>query len=318
MCLHQSADPFHRKADFMNKQVKIVMIVVVICGLGLLVWNELRKWHQEQTAAAVAQVRMQYRGTIDELNQKIAELEARLAKETAGSALGKPEKELIANVFGDQTDIGALGDTHVNCSEIDKQARALFDYLDQKGYAKEAGLDLPVAKIFDQAMDKLSQHRPLLTDELGSTLRLLQNVTHFYRVLGSKPIRLTNAILGNESQILEPAMAVLYAWLTTCNRQDQSAGEAFDLETFYTYAGYVLNTLGGRSYLLRRDSRFRILINYYAVLLLDQANQAKLNSYGIDIRPYIDYLLYDLTNQKGLLYQKRYLSQLAALQRKYP
>jgi hypothetical protein len=89
------------------------------------------------------------------------------------------------------------------------------------------------------------------------------------------------------------------------------------MKTMYEYAGFFLNTLGGRSYLQRRDSKIRMLVDYYSLMILDRANTEKLNSHGIDIRPYIDFLFYDISNQKGLMYRERYLSGLAALQSKY-
>jgi hypothetical protein len=85
----------------------------------------------------------------------------------------------------------------------------------------------------------------------------------------------------------------------------------------YDYAGYFLNTLGGRSYLLRRESKVRMLVNYYAILIIDRANDEKFNQYGIDVRPYIDYLFYDISNQKGLTYRERYLTRLTILRDKY-
>jgi hypothetical protein len=47
------------------------------------------------------------------------------------------------------------------------------------------------------------------------------------------------------------------------------------------------------------------------------ANDAKLNAYGLDIRPHLDYVFYDINNQKGLMYRQRYLGRLRALQNKY-
>jgi hypothetical protein len=70
------------------------------------------------------------------------------------------------------------------------------------------------------------------------------------------------------------------------------------MKTIYEYATFFLNTLGGRSYMLRRDSKMRMLVNYYALLAVDMANDTGRNIYGIDIRPHIDYLFYDINNQK--------------------
>jgi hypothetical protein len=144
-------------------------------------------------------------------------------------------------------------------------------------------------------------------------------VTHFYRVLGKERIGVVLDIIAGEKEIVEPAMAVLYAWLTTC-RKTAAGADAYqrpETAVLYTYAGFFLDTLGGRSYLLRRDSRIRMLVNYYSLLLLDQANRQELNRFGIDIRPYIDFLFYDISNQKGIMYRERYLSVLASLQNRY-
>jgi len=85
----------------------------------------------------------------------------------------------------------------------------------------------------------------------------------------------------------------------------------------YAYAGYLVENFGGRSYLLRRDSRTRLLMIYYCILVLDRADDQKLNPYGIDIRPLIAATANDMRSQKGLSYQKQYIADLDRLARKY-
>jgi hypothetical protein len=85
----------------------------------------------------------------------------------------------------------------------------------------------------------------------------------------------------------------------------------------YEYAGFFLNALAGKSYLLRRDSKVRILTTYYSILILDRANDETLNRHGIDISPYIDFLFYEILNQRGLVYQRQYLAELVGLKEKY-
>ncbi len=79
-----------------------------------------------------------------------------------------------------------------------------------------------------------------------------------------------------------------------------------------------MDTFGGRSYLLRRDSRTRLLTMYYCILVLDRANDQKLNPNGVDIRPLIASTAKDMRVQKGLSFQKQYLADLERLARKYP
>jgi hypothetical protein len=158
---------------------------------------------------------------------------------------------------------------------------------------------------------------PVNIAEMKDMFRLVKNVTHFYRVLGKDRLILVKDILAAEERVLEPAMAMFYAGIAECRQPLPGDGEPLPIERLYDYAGYFLNTLGGRSYLLRRESKLRMLVSYYAILIVDRANDEKFNQYGIDVRPYIDYLFYDISNQKGLAYRERYLTRLTALRDKY-
>jgi hypothetical protein len=86
----------------------------------------------------------------------------------------------------------------------------------------------------------------------------------------------------------------------------------------YANASFLVDTFGGRSYLLRRDSRIRLLSTYYCILVLDRANDQKMNPNGIDIRPLIAATAKDIRSHTGLAYQKQYLAELERLARKYP
>jgi hypothetical protein len=129
-------------------------------------------------------------------------------------------------------------------------------------------------------------------------------------------VNLTRDVLQNESEILESAMQTFYLWATYETGDNAITGQPA-LKTLYTYSAFFLNTLAGRSYLLRRDSKIRILTTYYSVLILDKANDEQLNPGGIDIRPRIEILLNDLQTQIGLIHQKQYLTELQQLAAKY-
>ncbi|MBW2634584.1 MAG: hypothetical protein JRE14_10775 [Deltaproteobacteria bacterium] len=58
-------------------------------------------------------------------------------------------------------------------------------------------------------------------------------------------------------------------------------------------------------------------MSYYSVLVLDRANDEMLNSAGIDIRPFIDVSYYEIGNQRALVYQKQYVTELERLREKY-
>ena len=170
-------------------------------------------------------------------------------------------------------------------------------------------------ELFEYISKQLAANPPTNVGEMDNLASLIRNVTFFYRVLGKERIELLKGILNSEAA--EPAMAVMFTWMTECNENNQRVDGVSNLKNLYQYASFFLNTLGGRSYLLRRDSKLRMLVNYYSLLTIDMANDAKLNAYGIDIRPHLDYVFYDINNQKGLLYRQRYLAHLAALKNKY-
>ena len=110
---------------------------------------------------------------------------------------------------------------------------------------------------------------------------------------------------------------LIFAWLISAESCEELMKGCPSLEVMYEYTGFFLNTLAGKSYLLRRDSKVRILTSYYCVLILDRANEENLNRHGIDIRSSIDFLLFDIISQRGFIYQKQYLTRLQALKKKY-
>jgi len=157
----------------------------------------------------------------------------------------------------------------------------------------------------------------MVTGEMKNLYSLIRNVAHFYRVLGRKRVELIKEIMRNESEIIESVMATFYSWIILGSCCEEKIKGCPSLEVLYEYAGFFLNTLAGKSYLLRRDSKVRILTSYYGILILDRANEGNLNRHGIDIRPQIDFLFYDISNQRGLIYQKQYLAELKGLREKY-
>ncbi|MBU4118902.1 MAG: hypothetical protein KJ555_09090, partial [Proteobacteria bacterium] len=71
------------------------------------------------------------------------------------------------------------------------------------------------------------------------------------------------------------------------------------------------------SYLFRRETRVRMLGKYYSILVLDRANDASMNRYGIDIRPSVDSLLEEMKSTTSLAERDTYLARLILLKDKY-
>jgi len=130
-------------------------------------------------------------------------------------------------------------------------------------------------------------------------------------------VLLSRQILQNESEVIEAVMQTFYKWFTMDDGGKSTLKGRPSMTAMYEYAGYILNTLGGRSYLLRRSPKVRTLTTYYCVLILDRANDEELNSNGIDIRPYIRSSLLEIKNQIALIHQKEYITRLSELSLKY-
>lgn len=297
----------------MDRTVKLLVILFALISLSLLGYYRINKWHNQDVQEAVGKEKAA-------CLKKIAQLEAeiqKLADEAGIQDQRAPEPSDMQTVFGAETPLKAVQAETVDCEKVTAQAVAFFQYLDSKAYLIWPDINMRAEELFEEVYTSLAAAPPKNVAEMDNLNNLIRNVTHFYRVLGKDRISLLKEIFTSESAVMEPAMAVLFSWLTTCDGGSTRVKESSKLGALYQYSAFFLNTLGGRSYLLRRDSKLRMLINYYALLIVDLANDATLNSYGIDIRPHLDYLFYDLSNQKGLLYRQRYLTHLAALKSKY-
>ena len=60
-------------------------------------------------------------------------------------------------------------------------------------------------------------------------------------------------------------MDTFYFWLTLSDEHSKLEITRPSIEQLYRYACFFLETLGGRSYVFRRDSKVRILTLYYCV-----------------------------------------------------
>ncbi|MBT8341446.1 MAG: hypothetical protein HKP58_06575 [Desulfatitalea sp.] len=297
----------------MDKTVKIVVVVFAALGLGLFGYYWINQWHGHAVEQATD---VEKQACLERIARMEAEVQ-RLSRIAASQAQAVPDPREMNSAFGSDKPMMVIQADTTDCRKITAQTIAFFQYLDSKAYLIWPGINMRADEMFQDVFSRLAADPPTNVGEMDNLYTLTRNVTHLYRVLGKDRIDLVKGILNSEAAVVEPAMAVLFTWMTVCNAGEGPETAQVRLKTLYQYAAFFLNTLGGRSYLLRRDSKLRMLINYYALRLIDMANAAKFNSYGLDIRPHLDYLFYDINNQKGLLYRERYLTHLAAMKDKY-
>ncbi len=295
----------------MDRVIKAVIVVAIVAVGAYFGYILFSSWHKGSLETAKRDERVEWEKRTKELMEKVTGLEDELSS-VKGESI--PQQKL-EEVFGSDS-AATREEEPLSFEEIEQQIKAFFSYLDEQDYVRAYELKGGTYEQFKLMLKNMSTTPPLITDETASLYNLYRNMAHFFRVLGKKRVNLVKDILQNEGEILESAMQTFYLWATYEVGNGEKTGQP-TLKTLYTYSGFFLNTLAGRSYLMRRDSKVRILTTYYSVLILDKANDEQLNPGGLDIRPHIEFLLNDLQTQIGLIHQKQYLAEVKQLADKY-
>ena len=305
----------------MDKPAKIVVALVIIVVSGFFIFSKISGWHKSKLEKAVKNEQEVWQGKANKLEQKVSELRQELT-EVKGQEV--PEEKL-ATIFGEAEKEGSEqvektkkpSKKPSRIAETERQISTFFAYLDNRPYVQALNLAGGSYLQYQIAIEKLSAKPPIIAGEMDSLYNMVRNVAHFYRVMGKKRVLLTKQIMQNESEVMEAVMQTFYKWFIMDDGGKTTLKGRPSMTAMYEYAGYILNTLGGRSYLLRRSPKVRALTTYYSVLILDLANDEELNSRGIDIRPYIRSSLLEIKNQIGLIHQKEYITRLSELSLKY-
>jgi hypothetical protein len=245
-----------------------------------------------------------------DLEQKIEQLETRLRED----AVPAPAPEKLREAFAPDNATQELPEA-LKAESVQDRVINFFRYLDSKGYAARRGVDGSSREIFARVLQKLEDTRPLVSGENQNLFALMRNITFFYRILGKDTLLAINDIIESEAAIMEPVMALFYEWLNPW--QPQVSGPAIAREMMYDYAGFFLQSMGGRSYMFRRESGIRMLTLYYSLLVLDQANRDGLNVEGIDIGPPIKALIREIRYSRRLSERQQYLTKLREIQARY-
>lgn len=196
------------------------------------------------------------------------------------------------------------------CTLIDRQISGFFESLDRRPYFRQFNLETDAYGFFARVVKRLSARPPQPAGEGIRPAMLIANVYFFSRALDLKDIRVIKAVIGNEGDALEYDLETFYRWLMLGKHCPDPADVRPPFDVTYRYAGFFLNTTGGRSYLFRRPLRSRILVSYYCLLIVYQADRLGMNSYGIDVVPYLKPLKEEIAHHPELEFQDQYLRTL--------
>jgi hypothetical protein len=208
-------------------------------------------------------------------------------------------------------------DDKTYCERIEQEVQDYFKYLNGKGYVRHLSEGVDTYARFKAMMNRLSAKLPVPAGEGIDSSIINENIFLFFRILDKNDFRLIRDILKNEAENLESTLDLFYRWSTLGNRCPDPEGIRPSRDVLYHYAGFFLNTIGGRSYLFRRTQGLRLLCSYYGLLILQEADRQGRNAYGIDVLPFIAPLAREISQYPDFRFKQTYLKNLAEMEKEY-
>ena len=203
------------------------------------------------------------------------------------------------------------------CDLINQYVQDFFQYLDTKKYIQRLELGETAYARFKQILERLATKPPIPAGEGVDPAVMVKNIYFFCRALDKKDLYLIKQIVANDRDTLEDNMGMLYQWAMLGKGCSNPGDVRPSFDALYRYAGFFLNTTGGRAYMFRRGLKVRLLITYYSVQIIYQADNAGRNNYGIDVLPYVKMLTEEMNNYPDLLYRETYLETLKKIKAFY-
>lgn len=282
----------------MKRNRGLLLLVIALIAGGLLV--------------------LYFSGKEGEKQPVFQEEEKREAEDTPVSSPDiQAPQERLEDVLGEKAIEGQAMRVEDECQKMKRELMEFFAYLDKEPYVRELEIGEDTFTRFKKIIHVLSLHPPLPAGEGINYDRIIENIYHFYRVLTLKDLRLIKLIARNEADSMEINLALFYRWLMSGDQCNRDNGLPPSWDTIYRYAGFLVNSIGGRSYLFRRDTRLRLLLSYYCLLIIHEADKRKMNSFGIDITPFLEPLAEEIEHYQLLYFRKEYAGKLIDIKSYY-
>jgi len=285
----------------------ITFLIIILVGILYMAWSYLS-----------GSLPWQFKQDVEEPQITLLEKEPEEKEIDQQVETSPPEQEREATLHltqGETQDSPALQN---ECRQTADKILLFFEHLDNRDYILKYAIKGSAHDHFRGIINKLIANPPVVVRETDDLFAILNNLAHFFRILGPKEILLLKDVLTHERENIEPTMALFYKWSEIApDCSDSNLDIDLPLAGLYEYAGYFINTLGGQSYLFRREPYLRTLIRYYSTLIIDRANSADANRYGIDIRYTLNSLIAEIQGNSTLIYQQEYLEMLLLLQENY-
>ena len=276
----------------------ILLAVVLACVIGFFVIAKNRTGPEEPL-----------------ITEKLASVETKVPSEEPKNT--SVEREVTSTGLTEETPAPKSSPKEDSCAQVEKNITEFFRYLDQKEYVRNPGLKTDTYTRFKKILNRLAAQPPVPAGEGTDPTIIIKNVYHFYRVLDRKDLGLIRHIVTKEKETLEFNLEMFYRWVGLENRCPDPEGVRPSTEMLYKYAGFLINTTGGRACLFRRSSDIRLLVSYYCLLIINEADKKGGNSDGIDILPYIEPIREEILLHSHFHFQSEYINKLDSLKRYY-
>jgi hypothetical protein len=297
----------------MKKKVGLFVVAAILVGVAA--GFVIRHWEavtQRLAGRAMETERRDWVHRTQELESTIARLQHERQPTPAAST------ERLERAFGASSPLArGVSPAKLQCQELEAALHAFCISLDASETWRSHEVGKESWSFFADVFTAMEQHLPATGGIAYQPPLIVENCFYVYRLLGKKRVDVIRDVLKYEGDLAEPLMGALYRWLMSGRRCETPGQQPEQFKAVYHYACFFLNTPGGQSYLARRDSRIRLLIRYYAALIIHEANVRKMNEADIDLRFFLPLVATEVQSRNDLLHAEEYLRTLSELQAHY-
>ena len=235
---------------------------------------------------------------------------------------GQEAKQIVKGKIGNQK-LSAIepglppGQGEQYCKKMEEYVVDYFKYLDENAKTDTDGKRVDSFDYFKRILKDLDKRPPIPAGEGSSPTVMIANIFYFSRALDKKDIAFIRDMIGSDKDTMEINMDMVFRWLMLDNHCPDSNGFRPSYDGLYKYAGFFLNTTGGRAYMFRRSTAIRLLTTYYSLLIIHKADRHGLNQYGIDILPFIKTAKQEMALYPNFQFQEEYLNNLLMMEKYY-
>lgn len=283
-----------------KKTNRLLILLLLLIGIFIASVSLYLKTHEKQEAPAPVSPSAPVSPTVVEEKQPL-------------TVKGEPQQLAQKAPVPAKTDELMGEDQKDPCLEIEAQVREFFQVLNKQSYIKEMNPEIDTYQEFIRIINKLIENLPVPAGEGLDPRLMAKNIFYFFRVLDDTDLRLIQEIIRHEGDTLELNLGIFHKWLMLGDQCPDPDKIRPPFPVVYSFSGFFINTIGGKAYLFRRSPQLRQLVNYYALLILHEADKRGENIYGIDILPDLRSLIKEMGTNPDLILQPEYMDQLKAL-----